>query len=550
MKGINIKCRIKRLQAFTLVEMLISMLVISTIVLSSAIMITQMSSKKSDLDKNISSCIAGNTASWVDTFTGTTMYWYTDATGATTTPNTGTSCYAAVLDAQYNRGKSIESTVFMADNGTSAQKIMAKKILRAACDLGGQKACDYFINKCTATGSGSAPYCDDTANFLDLTYYMHLSQDTYSSNSGAAYIYNQLSALLQKMPTNLVNEVFYAKSNNQTPDYGQNLSTNVAYLLAKPKVYIQACNNGFSAACTAAHDANYNKSCYQVKTNWTDAPTGTYMLTYNGAATPVATSCTMTSTASSAISGCTTIASINDSYNCSTASPAAATNCSNDCFVAYTNNYNRSCSQISLAWARFPNGTHRLTTNGAPPTATVSTTCPVTPDHATCIAGGLGTLCNDGTIYAGLSTDGFSRKLFTTTANQGAFIPWNNAGTTWTVTTATDLKNGNNNYNKLINSTDAASPYYAERLCKGLNDTTAYGYSDWYLPAINELKVLYANRNKKSLTGTFPDDNATYPYWSSTEKANDEASSLYFDSNTTYNYDKNNNYFVRCIRDE
>lgn len=531
---------LKNFKAFTLVEMLISMLVISVLMVASVPMITQLSNQKTGTDKNVGTCIEADSSSW-----------YNDSTGATSAVTTGTACSYAVTGAQKNGSKAAGSAIWIADHGTSAQKIMAKKILRAACDLGGEKACDYFINSCAVNGSGISPYCDDTSSFLDLTYYLHLNKDTYTNtNLGAKYIYTQLAILLPKWQTNLLNEVFYAKDNNQMPNNGQNLNNNIAFTLAVPKVYIQACNNGFSAACTIAHDSNYNKSCHQIKTNWPDAPTGAYNLTYDGASTPVGTSCSMDSVASAAITGCKTVAAINDSYNCNTASPTSGTNCSNDCFVGYTNNYNRSCAQITSIWSSAPTDTYRLTTNGAPPTATISSVCTAASSQSTCVEGGTGTVCSDGTVYVGNLA---GRYIFMTQSDNTTSITWNSGTGTDIETGATDTYNGNTNYTILANSTDAGSPYAAEEACKAMNDSAAYGHTDWYLPALAEIRFVYDNRIALIAAGT---TFACDFYWSSTEHSADIAYPLGFDGAGTpgdyYWVDKNWHGWccARCIRDE
>jgi len=183
-------------KGFTLMEMMISMVVISILVAASAPIITQFSMLKTGMNKNVMKCIDNNDS------TG----WYdTDGAGATILPTTD-PCKTAVLDIQNDKNKTLSSTIQTAERGTSAQKIMAKRILRAACDQGGAGACDYFINTCRLNGSAASPYCDDTTDYTDITYYLHLNRITYANN-GATYIANQLEVLLAKMVINLLNEV-------------------------------------------------------------------------------------------------------------------------------------------------------------------------------------------------------------------------------------------------------------------------------------------------------------------------------------------------------
>lgn len=523
MLGIKIN---KRFQAFTLVEMLISMAIVSIVLVATIPAMTQFSTQTTGKNQNVNKCITNNSSSW-----------YNDTTGATSAATSGSECYLAIEDTQHNRNKAVETTTSIADNGTSSQKIMAKKIFRAACDLGGQKSCDYFLTACLKnTDSGTAPYCDDTSSFLDLTYYLHLNKDTYLNN-GATYIGNQINSLIPKMPVNLINELSYARSNNQTPDAGadyQNLNDNIAYELTPPKFYILACNGGYTSACTTAHDNNFNKSCYQIKTNWTDAPTGDYMLTYDGASSPVSTSCNLTSTVSAAVSGCNAAATLDEANNCSTASPASGTNCSNDCYIAYTNGYNRTCLQVSAFWAGAPSGTYRLTTNGAPPTVTVSGTCPVAGPHAACIAAGQGSNCGDGTYYI---SNYNGRYLFTIATDGSNNKKWSTVSVD---TGSTNMINGNTNYPILA---ALGVNYQAEYVCKQMNDANTHGYNDWYLPSQSELYFMYT---KKAYIPGITDNG----YWGSSELGATTVYTVRFSDGDNNWTGKTASAYVRCIRDE
>lgn len=66
-------------------------------------------------------------------------------------------------------------------------------------------------------------------------------------------------------------------------------------------------------------------------------------------------------------------------------------------------------------------------------------------------------------------------------------------------------------------------------------------YSDWFLPTIDELQILYNNRDA---IGGF----STYPYWSSTEVNTQSANGLNFADGTTHSYYKNGYGNVRPIR--
>jgi len=496
-------------------EMLISMTVISILMAASVPMLTQFSTMKTGVDKNVMKCITNNDSS----------AWYTTSTGNTTVPSTD-PCKAAVSDVQYERGKAYNTAAWFAGiHGTAAQQSMARKILRAACDQGGRRACDYFINTCWKDGSTTGTRCDDTADFTDITYYVHQNATT-NTNTGATYIYNQLETLLPKMIPNLVAEVTYACGNNQGPDDNQNLGSNLACELSKPWIYIKACNNGNTAACAFAYTSDYNRSCAGVKTVWSEAPTGPYKITYDSSGNADDVDCNMSSYASAAITGCNDITA-----NLLGNAP------DDDCTYGYSHGYNQTCNVIKSNWTEAPTGTYNLTTNGAPPTALISDTCTnPPPNHAACIASGIGTVCDDGTVYAGTVA---GRYIFTTTTDESGLFYWNN-GLNGILTGANNINDGKPNYDILIALSNDDSPYYAALACKSLNNGTSnFGHTDWYMPALNELALLQANRTAiGNYLGTT---------WASTEYNNLSARCKQPDGYEP-NSQKTYSWYVRCVR--
>lgn len=495
---------------FSMAEALISFMLIGLALAATLPLMTQMSQVKTGTDKNALQCITNNAST----------NWYDDDTGETSTPDSGDypECNAAILDAQYDRNKSVETAIWIADHGsTDVKKTLAKKMLRSACDLGGEKACDYFINSCWHSGSGTAPYCDDATSYLDLTYYLHIDNDT-NTNPGATYINEQLEGLLPKMVTNLVNEVSYAKDNNQLPiggsyDPPQNLGDNFASDLATAKIYIQGCNLGYDAACQEAYDNDYNTSCTAVKTNWSAAPTGNYYLTHEGDPTsydPVEVYCNMNSLATAAITGCNGDPSDDTDYVL------------DDCSAGYDNLYNRSCAQVFTNYSPV-DGDYMLTSAGDPSSETpVLTTCATNSD---CIDNGAGSECDDGTIYAGETSDG--GQLFAAPYDQGSGVIWatqltkavgiidtnDGASNTAALVAIADYDSGSD----VGPSNDFFAPYLAAHTCNDLNDTSTYspsgylGHTDWYLPASQELYDILDN-----VGDAVGMDNGSY-YWSSTE---------------------------------
>lgn len=102
----------------------------------------------------------------------------------------------------------------------------------------------------------------------------------------------------------------------------------------------------------------------------------------------------------------------------------------------------------------------------------------------------IGDVCDDGTIYAGLSPDG-SVEMFYGAEDHGK-MPWNNGNTSGTVAVGvSDDDTGEANTNTLvITDSDSATagfqPHQAAQFCY---DLVLGGADDWYLPAQNELNL-------------------------------------------------------------
>lgn len=144
-----------------------------------------------------------------------------------------------------------------------------------------------------------------------------------------------------------------------------------------------------------------------------------------------------------------------------------------------------------------------------------------------------------GLIYAG-SYGG--NRLYTTTDDQGEVF-WSVSTTT---TGAQSSNDGAANTATLSGLSDTTYP--ANDLC------TALG-AKWYLPAVNELNVLYSNRNTGNLSGTFDVNLAGWDsvYWSSSEDSGNPAvvQIVHFHDTQSYgNWSKGTAHNVRCVRND
>ena len=110
-------------------------------------------------------------------------------------------------------------------------------------------------------------------------------------------------------------------------------------------------------------------------------------------------------------------------------------------------------------------------------------------------------------------------------------IPWGGFGTT---TGAQSTLDGASNSSAIITAGITNS---AVNLCSGLIN----GYSDWFLPAKDQLNCLYTNQ---TIISNFM--NAVY--WSSTELDENNAWYQFFDNGNSLSGFKTFYYSVRCVR--
>ena len=169
-----------------------------------------------------------------------------------------------------------------------------------------------------------------------------------------------------------------------------------------------------------------------------------------------------------------------------------------------------------------------------------------------------GTSCSNGMIYAGLSPDG-NVPMYTTAADAPSTYSWNDGTTNYADMalenctdavpgTAATCRTGEANTAFLVGATSEPDyPFAAAEYCDGLN---AHGYSDWYLPAQDELHVLWTNKNTGDLNGTF-NETGSFPlgwYWSSSESSNAWARRYRFSASYQNNLVKDEALSIRCVR--
>ena len=165
-----------------------------------------------------------------------------------------------------------------------------------------------------------------------------------------------------------------------------------------------------------------------------------------------------------------------------------------------------------------------------------------------------GDICADGTVYAGDTPDG-NVSMYVTRCDVGMSwdgsncagtryeLSWNNGTNPPTITTGyNDHDDGDGNTAGLAALSNAESPYKAAQYCANL---TQDGHSDWYLPARNELNVLYTNN---VAIRNFLNTNNETIYWSSSENSTTHGQYQRFSDGSQSYSNKYNTYPIRCAR--
>jgi hypothetical protein len=162
----------------------------------------------------------------------------------------------------------------------------------------------------------------------------------------------------------------------------------------------------------------------------------------------------------------------------------------------------------------------------------------------------VGTVCADGSVYAGLSADGnlpmYAQRCDLGMTWNGAtctgvrsIIAWNNGAGSYVLESQTNTSTGRANTAALAALGDADSPHTAAIDCVGLNED---GHTDWYLPSRNELATIYAG------VGAIGNFNLGTYYWSSSEFNISNASGQRFSDGLQNTISKTTANYVRCVR--
>lgn len=203
-------------------------------------------------------------------------------------------------------------------------------------------------------------------------------------------------------------------------------------------------------------------------------------------------------------------------------------------------------------------------------TATIGATSAnwnITTQYADCSGNPIGTVCGDGTVYAGTSPDG-SVPMFTTRCDAGMSWTGSCTGTrgtySWNAGNSSNLvdtlitncasapacdASGESSTAILINTdsdsgTAGIQAHAAAQYCADLNIN---GYTDWFLPSIREVDVMYAN---KTAIGNF--NTSAGDYWGSSETTSSPPQAWIedFSAGAISGGSKNvtSGRYVRCVR--
>jgi hypothetical protein len=152
-----------------------------------------------------------------------------------------------------------------------------------------------------------------------------------------------------------------------------------------------------------------------------------------------------------------------------------------------------------------------------------------------------GTVCNGGALFAGVIQN--AKYMVTPsgctnpptapgcTGADSLSLQWKASGSGANISGLTDGADNTSQLDLGFSDTDAA------KYCAAL---TFGGYTDWFLPAKNELLAIYTNRTALNFLPS--------GYWTSTSQGGGNAMSVSFTGGAVNNLAKNSPQYVRCAR--
>ncbi len=157
-----------------------------------------------------------------------------------------------------------------------------------------------------------------------------------------------------------------------------------------------------------------------------------------------------------------------------------------------------------------------------------------------------------GVIFHRYIDNGVQYYLVVDTTDLSTNSAWSNVTSTLIGSTAQSTWDGLSNSNAIVGQAGFTSG--AAKLCL---DSTNNSKSDWYLPAIDELSLLWQNRFNvnRTLSGNSSHGSISGAtqigynyYWSSTEGASSTAWIFDFGDGDARNTNKSNSFYVRAVR--
>jgi len=162
--------------------------------------------------------------------------------------------------------------------------------------------------------------------------------------------------------------------------------------------------------------------------------------------------------------------------------------------------------------------------------------------------------CDDGSCASVVGDNYQGGKIFWLDGNGGGLIAApsdQSSGAQWgcygTVISGADgTAIGTGNQNTIDIEAGCTTSGTAADICANL---TLGGYSDWFLPSIDELNKMYLNIGQGNALGLGNIGGFAYTnYWSSTEDDSGNAWKQVFSSGIQYSFNKDFNYIVRAVR--